>query len=286
MVEKGSVGCAALVLGCAGGNQGDVTQELELVLNANELKTLLNAALDTLTISSDVAEERSELAGLEDKLGERLMAKLTLSLTESALQIGIEADERQVIDSGCGIGSAEVACVEASHAAECDLRLLASCIAEQIITAADIAHSKQAVVIKSDSEVNRRHVVVRVQVGNSFLKQASQDLHEEESGRGVRQVTVGAKVALANVFDRCSELVETVRLMGILINAAVLACEGELQPKPVHHIAVDVVEVTPVQVAAADQLVDHHTVRVEAVFRGVAHLLGIVIVDLSLQLRR
>lgn len=139
MEEESSVGRATLVLGCASSLKSDVAKELEFVLNANELETLFDGALDALTVGADIAKQGSKFTSLEDELGESLVAKLALGLAESALQVGVKADESQVVYGGSRVGGAEVASVQTNHTAKSDLRLLASCVREEVIAAADVA---------------------------------------------------------------------------------------------------------------------------------------------------
>lgn len=58
------------------------------------------------------------------------MAELALLLAQVALQIAIQANQAQVINSGGGTGCPEVSGVESNHATERELRLLGRGVAE------------------------------------------------------------------------------------------------------------------------------------------------------------
>lgn len=73
MVKKNCVGDSAVVVGDLCGADSNLTEELLFVLDADKLEPLLDAALDTLTITANVAKELGEFTGFEDKFAKSLV---------------------------------------------------------------------------------------------------------------------------------------------------------------------------------------------------------------------
>lgn len=118
MVEENRVGDSAVVVGNLCGADGDLTEELLFVLDADKFEPLLDAALDALTITANVAKELGEFAGFKDKFAKSLVTELCLALARLARDVSIETDQDKVISCSCGSRCTEIAGVVAKEMAK------------------------------------------------------------------------------------------------------------------------------------------------------------------------
>ena len=84
----------------------------------------LYGTLDIRPVRIHVAQELREFASLEDQFAQSFMADSSLSVPELTWQVSVETDQHEVVGCGHDVFGAEVAGVEANHAAEVDLGLL------------------------------------------------------------------------------------------------------------------------------------------------------------------
>jgi len=108
VVKEHSVGSAARLLSEASSLKRNGMDEVVLVREANKGTAQLDGSLDSVAVGADVADELAKLAGLQDNLAQGLVAEVSVASARFARQVGVKADEGQVVDGGLNVGGAEV----------------------------------------------------------------------------------------------------------------------------------------------------------------------------------
>ena len=122
VVEEDCVGDLAAFVRDPGGLQRNGFEEVFVGGEMDELGAELDAASDARAVAVDVAEELGELARLEAELAEGLVAGRGWRCAEAGgNEVGVEADESEVVDGRVRKSGPECACVVCDERDEVDL---------------------------------------------------------------------------------------------------------------------------------------------------------------------
>jgi hypothetical protein len=124
MVEQHCIGDQSLIVRNGSGLNRNSLEELFLVYQLDEIKTLLDGSLQASAIGTDIAEQFSEVSGFQDELAQGLVAHGGLRFAQGAWKISVQADQREVVDGGLDKSSAELPSVLGQEVAKVDLRVL------------------------------------------------------------------------------------------------------------------------------------------------------------------
>ncbi len=119
MVEKHRIRCPPVIIGEASRLESDGLDEVLLLAQRDQRTTLLDQALDSVPVGSDVTDQFAKLASLEDQLPQSLVTQRGVLLAVAVVHI--QADQNEIVDRSTDVGRAEVPRVVPQHPTKVDL---------------------------------------------------------------------------------------------------------------------------------------------------------------------
>jgi len=125
---------------------------------------------------------------------------------------------------------------------------------------------------------------VRIKPGHRTLKLPSQDLQEEVSAVRAGPFGTLSEVSLSDVADDRTNIFKRKDFSGRLLHSIDLPGQHELQPDPILHALVDIIQIPTTKLTAPDDLVTGHAVGIERVLRRDAGALRVFRTNPALQI--
>lgn len=124
------------------------------------------------------------------------------------------------------------------------------------------------------------------QIMNGLFKHSTENLQQEISSIATGSIVTFDEDSLTNFLYVGLDIFEAKNVPSNLFGAVIFSGESKLQPHPVFYCLLHTIQATARQVAAANDFVTSHSVRVDGVFRRIPRTLLKLAVDLLLHIPR